>query len=145
MKIAIGSDHGGFELKEHIKQYLDEKKIAFKDFGTHSQEAVDYPDFATKVGHAVVEKQYDFGIVICGTGIGISIAANKVKGVRAALVYDENTGQLAKQHNNANVIALGGRTTSYEKAIKILEAYMNATYELRHQHRIEKIHTIEKE
>lgn len=145
MKIAIGSDHGGFDLKENIKHYMDEKKIDYHDFGTYSNQSVDYPDFAYQVGHAVVEKQYDFGVVICGTGIGISIAANKVKGVRAALVYDENTGQLAKQHNNANVIALGGRTTSYEKAVKILEAYMNASYELRHQNRIDKIHTIEKE
>ncbi|MBN2268891.1 MAG: ribose 5-phosphate isomerase B [Acholeplasmataceae bacterium] len=145
MKIAIGSDHGGFELKENIKKYFEDKNIQYHDFGTNSNDAVDYPDFANKVGHAVVEKQYDFGIVICGTGIGISIAANKVKGVRAALVYDENTGQLARQHNNANVIALGGRTTPYEKAIKILEAYMNASYEPRHEQRIKKIHNIEKE
>lgn len=145
MKIAIGSDHGGFELKENIKKYLEDKHIAYHDFGTDSKDAVDYPDFAYKVGHAVVEKKYDFGIVICGTGIGISIAANKVKGVRAALVYDENTGMLAKQHNNANVIALGGRTTPYEKAIKILDAYMNASFEPRHEKRIDKIHHIEKE
>jgi ribose 5-phosphate isomerase B len=145
MKIAIGSDHGGFNLKEDLKGYFNDHQIEYDDFGTYSNEAVDYPDFAYRVGHAVVKKQYDFGIVICGTGIGISIAANKVEGVRAALVYDEQTGQLAKQHNNANVIALGGRTTPFEKAVKILEAYMHASYEPRHQNRINKIHNIEKE
>lgn len=145
MKIAIGSDHGGFELKEQIKKYFEEKGIMYRDYGTNSPQAVDYPDFAEKVGRAVVLEHYDFGIVICGTGIGISIAANKVQGVRAALVYDENTGSLAKQHNHANVIALGGRTTPIEKAIPIIEAYMNASYEPRHQGRIDKIHKIEKE
>lgn len=143
MKIAIGSDHGGFELKEYIKDYLKEKAYDVKDFGTHSNASVDYPDFGKKVGEAVVNEDYDFGIVFCGTGIGISIAANKVHGVRAALVYDEITARLAKEHNNANIIALGGRTTSKEKAISILESYMQAEYELRHQKRLDKIKEIE--
>ena len=143
MKIAIGSDHGGYDLKEAIKSYFDTKDITYVDFGTYSSASVDYPDYAKKVGEAVTKEAYDFGIVICGTGIGISIAANKVKGVRAALVYDENTAFLAKAHNHANVIALGGRTTSNEKAIAIIESFMQADQEERHQQRIDKIKEIE--
>ncbi|MBU1094363.1 MAG: ribose 5-phosphate isomerase B [Firmicutes bacterium] len=143
MRIAIGSDHGGYELKEYIKSYLATKSVDVVDFGTTSNDPVDYPDYGKKIGLAVTEEDFDFGIVICGTGIGISISANKVKGVRAALVYDEFTARLAKEHNNANIIALGGRTTSNEEAIKILDAYMNATFELRHQKRLNKINEIE--
>jgi len=143
VKIVIASDHGGFDLKEQIKTYFDQKKITYDDLGTHSKDSVDYPDYGKKLGLSVVEKGYDFGIAICGTGIGISIAANKVKGVRAALVYDENTGRLAKEHNNANVIALGGRTTTREKAISIIESFMEASFEARHQTRINKIKDIE--
>ncbi len=142
MKIAIGSDHGGYELKEYIKLYFDSKDISYVDFGTDSLASVDYPDFARKVGLAVTKENFDFGIVICGTGIGISIAANKVLGVRAALVYDEHTARLAKQHNNANVIALGGRTTDKDKAIAIIDTYMAETFETRHQSRIDKIEDI---
>ncbi|MDX9692055.1 MAG: ribose 5-phosphate isomerase B [Acholeplasmataceae bacterium] len=145
MKIAIGSDHGGYELKEHIKTYFNSKHIEYVDFGTHSTQSVDYPDYAKKVGEAVTKEAYDFGIVICGTGIGISIAANKVHGVRAALVYDENTARLAKAHNHANIIALGGRTTPFDKAISIVEAFMNESEEERHQARINKIKEIEGE
>ncbi len=143
MKIAMGSDHGGFELKEEVKAYLKDKNIEVVDFGTDSTVSVDYPDFAEKVGHAVTEEPYDFGIVMCGTGIGISIAANKVHGVRAALVYDEKTAKLAKEHNNANIIALGGRTTTKEEAFKIVDAFMNSTFEPRHQNRLDKITKIE--
>ncbi len=143
MKIAIGSDHGGYELKEQIKAYLEKKSVQIVDFGTNSNEAVDYPDYGEKVGLAVTKKDFDFGIVLCGTGIGISISANKIKGVRAALVYDKLTGRLAKQHNNANIIALGGRTTKFRKATKIIDSFMNATYEPRHQKRLDKIKKIE--
>jgi len=143
MKIAIGSDHGGYELKENIKTYLQSKDIDFVDFGTHSTASVDYPDYAKKVGEAVTKEPFDFGIVICGTGIGISIAANKIKGVRAALVYDDMTAKLAKEHNHANVIALGGRTTPIDKAISIIDTFMSATEEERHQTRINKIKEIE--
>jgi ribose 5-phosphate isomerase B len=143
MKVAVGSDHGGFTLKEQIKTYLSEKNIEFVDLGTDSNVSVDYPDFGKKVGLEVIKGDVDFGIVFCGTGIGISIAANKVKGIRAALVYDEETARLAKEHNNANVIALGGRTTSYEKATAIIDSFMNATFEVRHQNRINKISKIE--
>ena len=143
MKIAIGSDHGGYQLKEQIKNFFLDQNLAFNDFGTDSLKSVDYPDFAEKVGKAVLSKDYDFGIVICGTGIGISIAANKIPGVRAALVYDEHTAHLAKEHNNANIIALGGRTTSFDDAKKIIKAYMNASFETRHQHRLDKISDLE--
>jgi ribose 5-phosphate isomerase B len=143
MKVAVGSDHGGFTLKEQIKTYLSEKNIEYVDLGTDSNASVDYPDFGKKVGLEVVKGDVDFGIVFCGTGIGISIAANKVKGIRAALVYDEETARLAKEHNNANVIALGGRTTSYDKATKMIDSFMNASFEPRHQHRINKISKIE--
>lgn len=143
MKIAIGSDHGGYSLKEELKKYFEKEKIDFDDFGTDSTQSVDYPIYGEKVALAVLSKPYDFGIVICGTGIGISIAANKVKGIRAALVYDEQTARLAKEHNNANIIALGGRTTTKDDAIKIVNAYMDADFEGRHQKRIDKIKDIE--
>lgn len=143
MRVAIGSDHGGFELKEKIKNYLLEQKITVVDYGTNSTESVDYPEYGEKVGHAVMNDRFDFGIVLCGTGIGISIAANKVEGVRAALIYDNDTARLAKEHNNANVIAIGGRTTSYEKAISMINTFMNTSFEERHQRRLEKIKNIE--
>lgn len=145
MKIAIGSDHGGYLLKEEIKKYFDKEHIKYNDFGTNSLDSVDYPDYAKKVSNEVVKQNFDFGILICGTGIGISIAANKIKGVRAALVYDEITAKLAKQHNNANIITLGGRTTTAEKAISIINSYMNETFEQRHQQRLDKISKLESE
>lgn len=143
MRVAIGSDHGGYELKEKIKSYLNSQNVSVVDYGTNSSDPVDYPDFGEKVGHAITQGDFDFGIVLCGTGIGISIAANKVKGVRAALVYDDTTARLAKEHNNANIIALGGRTTTYEKAISIINTFSQATYEKRHQKRLDKIKNIE--
>lgn len=143
MRVAIGSDHGGYELKEKIKSYLNSQNVSVVDYGTNSSDPVDYPDFGEKVGHAITQGDFDFGIVLCGTGIGISIAANKVKGVRAALVYDDTTARLAKEHNNANIIALGGRTTTYEQAISIINTFSQATYEKRHQKRLDKIKNIE--
>ena len=143
--IAIGSDHAGYELKQQLIAYFKEKQIPFEDFGTHGLASVDYPDYGIKVGEAVATGNYAFGIVICGTGIGISISANKVKGVRAALIYDENTASLAKRHNNANVIALGGRTHSIELAIKLFETFKNETFEARHQQRLDKLSNYEKE
>ena len=122
MKIAIGADHGGFSHKEVIFKHLKDLGFDVVDFGTYDTKAVDYNDFAMKVSEGVSRGEFDRGILICGTGIGISISANKVKDVRAALVYDELTGRLAKEHNNANIIALGGRTTSYEQATKIIDS-----------------------
>ncbi len=143
MKVAIGSDHGGYELKEEIKKYLHNKGINLVDFGANSKQSVDYPVYGQRVGEAVTQKDFSFGIVVCGTGIGISIAANKVKGVRAALVHDEQTARLAKEHNNANVIALGGRTTTKIKAFEIVSAFMSAEFEQRHQKRLDMIEKIE--
>ncbi len=143
MKIAIGSDHGGYELKEFLKLYFNDQEISYDDFGTNSLESVDYPDFGKKVAQAVLTNKYDFGIVICGTGIGISIAANKVKGIRAALVYNEETARLAKEHNNANIIALGGRTTKPDDAIDIVNVFMKTIFEERHQKRLNKINQME--
>ena len=144
--IAIGADHGGFELKEHIKKHLDELGLEYKDYGTYSEESVDYPDCAKPVCEAVMDGTADKGILICGTGIGISIAANKHKGIRAALCGDVYSAKMTKVHNNANVICLGGRVTGRELAFMIVDAWLNAEFEGgRHEQRIAKIHKIEEE
>ncbi len=144
MRVAIGSDHGGFRLKEEIKSYLIEKGYDVDDFGCYSEESVDYPDFAKKVAEAVAKGDYGFGVLMCGTGIGISIAANKVKGIRAALCHDGLTARLAKQHNNANILCMGGRTTGLETAKDIVDNYLSHEFEGgRHLRRINKIMDIE--
>ena len=142
--IAIGSDHGGFELKEHIKRYLTESGIDIKDYGTYSEASVDYPDCAEPVCRAVQTGEVKSGILVCGTGIGISIAANKYKGIRAALCSDVYSATMAKQHNNANIICLGGRVTGRELAFMIVDAWRNAEFlGGRHADRLAKIHSIE--
>lgn len=144
MKIAIGSDHGGYALKEKIKEYLLNNGYNVEDFGCFSEESVDYPDYALKVAKAVSYGEFDAGILICGTGIGISIAANKVKGIRAALCHDGLTARLAKQHNNANILCLGGRTTGIETAKDIVDNWLGSEFEGgRHLRRINKIKNIE--
>ncbi|ABR31036.1 ribose 5-phosphate isomerase [Thermosipho melanesiensis] len=144
MKIAIGSDHAGFELKEKIKKYLMDKDIDVLDFGTDNKESVDYPDFAEKVGTSVKNKEVEFGILICGTGIGMSIAANKIKGIRAALCTIPEMASLARKHNNANILVLPGRLIGFELATWILDAFLNATFEGgRHERRISKISRLE--
>ncbi|MDD6564930.1 MAG: ribose 5-phosphate isomerase B [Clostridiales bacterium] len=144
--IAIGCDHGGFELKEHIKKHLDEIGEEYKDYGTYSEESVDYPDCAAPVCRAIQDKTADKGILICGTGIGISIAANKHKGIRAALCSDVYSAKMTKQHNNANIICLGGRVTGRELAFMIVDTWLATEFEGgRHEARIEKIHKIESE
>ncbi len=140
MKIYLGSDHGGYELKKVIEDYLKEEGYTTEDLGTYSEESVDYPDYGTKVGERVVEDKNSIGIVLCGTGIGISIAANKVKGVRCALCANVYSAEMAKKHNNANVIALGGRTTGKDLAKRIVKAFLDEQYEGgRHQRRVDKI------
>lgn len=137
MRIAIGSDHGGFELKNKLVSYLREKGISVEDFGTNSNESVDYPKYAHLVANEVL-KDFDLGILVCGTGIGIGIAANKVKGIRAALCYDINTATLAREHNNANILVLGGRTTSEELAKEITDVFLSTEFEGgRHQRRVD--------
>jgi RpiB/LacA/LacB family sugar-phosphate isomerase len=138
--VALGADHGGFDLKEAIKQHLEAKGISVTDFGTHSKEATDYPDYAQRVGHAVVERRAQLGILVCTTGIGMSIAANKIPGVRAALVADAESAAIAKQHNNANVLCLSGKTTNPERAAAILDGFMRVTFEGgRHERRVDKM------
>src|SRR5262245_30189967 len=111
MRIALGADHAGVALKDDIKRLLDERGIAYTDFGTHSTESVDYPDFAAKVANEVSGGRFDRGILVCGTGIGMAIAANKIPGIRAAPVVDERSAALSREHNDANVLALAGRLT----------------------------------
>ena len=143
--IAIGSDHGGYELKEHVKKHLEEKGIEVKDFGTYSEESVDYPDCAKPVCEAVLNAEVERGILFCGTGIGISMAANKFDGIRAALCGDVFSAKMAKEHNNANIICLGGRVTGRELAFMIVDTFLDAEFQGgRHQNRIDKIHAIEK-
>lgn len=139
-KIFIGSDHAGFQLKENVKVFLEKKKFKINDLGTFSEESCDYPDFAKKVAEKVAKEKNSFGILICGTGIGMSIAANKIKGIRAALVQDEFTAKKAREHNNANVLCLGARVIDSEKAKKILNIFLNTDFEGgRHSKRVEKI------
>ncbi len=143
MKIAIGSDHAGFELKEELKKFLC-TQFDIIDVGTNSTESVDYPDFAKKVCDLILKKDADLGILICGTGIGMSITANKFKGIYAALCYDRNTANLARSHNNANVLCIGGRTTRVEDAKEIVNVFLNTPFDGgRHERRINKIMDIE--
>ena len=142
--IALGSDHGGLALKKEIMKHLDEKGIAYKDFGTYSEDSCDYPVYGELVGKAVVSGEYESGIVVCGTGIGISIAANKVRGVRAALCGDCYSAEYTRRHNNANVLALGGRVIGDGLALKIVDIFLNTEFEGgRHAKRVELISQIE--
>ena len=139
-RIVLGADHAGFRLKEAIKKYLESSGHAVDDVGTMSEESVDYPDFAAGAAHRVADGQDDLGIVVCGTGIGMTIAANKVAGIRAALVCDPATAHLAREHNNANMLALAGRTLNDEQALQIVREFLNTPFAGgRHQRRIEKI------
>jgi len=143
MSIAVGSDHAGYELKEKVKQYLERLNEEVNDFGCFSKSRVDYPDYAIKVARSVIAGENKWGIIICGTGIGISITANKIKGIRAALCCSEYMAKLARRHNNANILAMGGRTTTPEKAEKIVKVFLNTNFEGgRHANRVEKIHAL---
>ena len=138
MKIAVASDHGGYKLKEEVKAHLLERGMEVLDLGTNSEDSVDYPAYGKACGEAVVSGQADVGIVVCGTGIGISIAANKVKGVRCGLCTSVEMATLTKQHNNANVLALGGRTTETGLAMQIVDAWLDTEFEGgRHQRRVD--------
>ena len=138
MKIAVASDHGGFALKEKVKEHLIERGFDVEDLGTHSEESVDYPVYGKACGEAVASGKADLGVVVCGTGIGISIAANKVKGIRCGLCTSVEMAHLTKQHNNANILALGGRTTEPELAFKIVDEWLDTEFEGgRHQRRVD--------
>ena len=142
MKIAIGSDHGGINLKKLIIEIFD--KVEFEDVGTHTDESCDYPDYVAKVGFKVAENKVNCGIVVCGSGIGASIAANKIKGIRAALCCNEYMAEMSKRHNNANILALGERILGTDLALAIVKRWLEATFEgNRHQRRIDKISKLE--
>lgn len=142
--IIIGSDHGGLALKNALTSYLTRREIAVQDAGTNSDASVDYPDFGQKVAETVISGAAELGILICGTGIGMSIAANKIPGIRAALVTDVFMARMAKEHNNANVLVLGGRVLDEQKACDLVGAWLDATFEGgRHQARLDKITALE--
>ncbi len=144
--IIIGADHGGFKLKEEIKKYLDEKEIAYEDKGCYSEESVDYPTIAKEVASEVSKKKENIGILICRSGIGMTICANKFKNVRCALCYQENTAKFARMHNNANMLALGADYISVNDAICILRQFLATEFEGgRHEARVNLISEIEKE
>lgn len=138
--IALGADHAGYELKNIIKEHLGQKGFQILDFGTDTSESVDYPDYGFKVGQAIIEKKADLGIVVCGTGIGISIAANKVQGIRAALCTDSYMARMAREHNNANVLAIGSRVIGPGAALDIVDTFLASSFlGWRHTRRIEMI------
>ena len=142
--LAIGSDHGGFALKKEIMAHLDERGIAYKDFGTFTEESCDYPDIAEPVARAVAAGEFDRGILICGTGIGMSMSANKVTGIRAALCGDCYSAEFTRRHNDANVLTLGARVLGAGLALKIVDIFLDTAFEGgRHARRIAKIADIE--
>ncbi|PLX79877.1 MAG: ribose 5-phosphate isomerase B [Desulfuromonas sp.] len=142
--LHIASDHGGLELKEFIRQHLLDRSVEVKDCGTINTDSVDYPDFGEKVAGAVSDGSADLGVLICGTGIGMSIVANKFPGVRAALAHDKFTAQMAKEHNNANVLVLGGRILTAAEAEVLIDTWLDSAFEAgRHQRRLDKIAELE--
>ena len=145
-KVLIASDHAGFDGKEAIKKTLDEMGVQYEDVGTGSLDSVDYPDYAERVARRVTSGEADRGILVCGSGIGMEIAANKVPGVRAALAWNEETARLARRHNDANIVAVGARTTPQETIDRIIRAFLTTDFEGgRHKRRIEKIKKLEEQ
>jgi ribose 5-phosphate isomerase B len=143
MRIALGSDHGGFRLKERLKPALAARGLEVVDLGCRSEESVDYPDYALAVAEAVAGRGCERGILVCGTGIGMSMAANKVPGIRAALVHCETTARLAAQHNAANVLCLGARLLAPELAVELIRIWLETPFDPRHQGRLDKMARIE--
>ena len=147
--IAIGSDHGGFKLKQHLKQFLKKINREAFDFGCASEESCDYPDLGLPLAKAVASGKYEFGVLVCGTGIGMCMVANKVKGIRAAVVHDEFTARMAKEHNNANIICLGGRVLDEKAAEKIVKVFLESEFDgsrpegARHKNRVDKINRLD--
>jgi ribose 5-phosphate isomerase B len=146
MKIALGADHAGYELKNRIKQYLQQKGIQVQDEGTQSPESVDYPDYARLVAHDVSEQRADWGILVCGSGIGMAMAANKVAGIRAVNASSEQEAQLSREHNNANVLTLGARLLREDEALAIVERWLATPFAGgRHERRVEKMAVLDLE
>ncbi len=142
--LALAADHGGYALKEEVKKWLDEQKIAYKDFGTHSTASVDYPDMAAPACDAVIAGECEKALLFCGTGIGISMAANKIKGIRAACCSDYFSAKYTRLHNNANVLCMGGRVVGAGLAIEMIDVFLHTDFEGgRHQQRIDKITALE--
>jgi len=145
VKIALGSDHGGFNLKKEVIKHLKSKNIEITDFGTYTEDSCDYPEYALKVAREVVEGNFELGILICGTGIGVSIVANKVPGIRAALCSDTFSAHATREHNNANILAIGARVVGEGLALDIVDTFISSKFlGDRHQKRINKITEIEK-
>ncbi len=144
LKVAIAADHGGFRLKEEIKKELQELGVSYQDFGTHSPDSVDYPDFALPVAKGVARGEFDRGILICGTGIGMTITANKVRGIRCALVHDAFSARATREHNDSNVLAMGERVIGPGLAREIVRIWLTTPFAGgRHQRRIDKIRRLE--
>lgn len=145
MRVAIGSDHAGYELKNYLVKYLQKEKIIVHDMGTFTKDSVDYPDYAVQVCQAVNREESDFGILICYTGIGMSMSANKVKGIRAALVSNVENARLTREHNNANVLCLGAKDVDQASATQIVDTFLKSSFTSgRHLRRVEKVMKIEK-
>jgi ribose 5-phosphate isomerase B len=142
--LALASDHAGYEYKERIKGLLDELHVPYKDFGTASKDSTDYPDWGHSASTSVATGECDRGILVCGTGIGMSIVANKHKGVRAAVCESVTAARLARQHNNANILAIGERITGWEATVDIIKTFLSTTYDggERHERRVQKIHKL---
>ncbi len=146
MKLGFGADHAGYELKEILKKYLQDKGYECIDYGTHSTERVDYPEFGRIVGEKVASGEVDKGVLVCGTGVGISLAANKVKGIRACVCSEPYTAMMSAKHNNANIIAMGGRVVGEDMAKMIVDSFLESEFEGgRHKMRVDKIIAIENE
>ena len=144
MKIALGADHAGFELKNQIKQHLAGQGIEVEDIGTNTPDSVDYPEFARDVAERVIDRRADFGMLVCGTGIGMCISANKVPGIRAANCDTVFTAQMAREHNDANVLTIGARVLQPQAAMEVVDTWLKTTFAGgRHQRRVDKIHAIE--
>ena len=143
MRIALGADHAGVALKDDLKTLLDARGIAYTDFGTDTIQSVDYPDYAAAVAREVAAGRFDRGILVCGSGIGMAMAANRIRGVRAAAVVDEASARLSRQHNDANVLSLGARLTAAEEAKHLVEIFLDTPFEGgRHQRRVDKINAL---
>jgi ribose 5-phosphate isomerase B len=144
MKIALGADHAGYQLKDSLKKLLDEMGLPYEDFGTSNGQSVDYPDFAKAVAESVATGKFDRGILVCGTGVGMAIAANKVPGIRAAAIGDTTAARLSREHNDLNVLTLGARATPEPLALDILRTFLETPFEGgRHEGRVRKIHAHE--
>jgi len=144
MRVALGADHAGFQLKEAVRRFLDAQHVPHEDFGTFSPESVDYPGYAARVAAAVASGEFERGILVCGTGIGMAMAANKIAGIRAAPVGDLESARLSREHNNANILALGGRLTPIDRALEIVRVFLDTPFSGgRHQRRLDQIASLE--